>query len=111
MRVIGGAGGYTPAPDGEPNHYVDHLRTAALSLGTYSVPAGGVDDQRPHAEDEVYVVTAGSARVVAGGDEAPVGPGSVVFVPAGEDHRFVDVTEDLALLVFFAPPYSGRADE
>jgi hypothetical protein len=36
-----------------------------------------------------------------------VGPGSVVFVAAGEEHRFVDVTEDLTLLVLFAPPYSG----
>ena len=37
-----------------------------------------------------------------------VGPGDVLFVAAGEPHHFADVTEDLALLVFFAPPYSGR---
>ena len=33
-----------------------------------------------------------------------VGPGSVIFVPANEEHRFVDVTEDLQVLVVFAPP-------
>jgi len=32
----------------------------------------------------------------------PVEPGSVVFVPAGEAHKFTDITEDLALVVVFA---------
>jgi mannose-6-phosphate isomerase-like protein (cupin superfamily) len=36
------------------------------------------------------------------------GPGRTPFVPAGEDHRFHDVTEDLAVLVFFAPAYTGH---
>jgi quercetin dioxygenase-like cupin family protein len=30
--------------------------------------------------------------------------GKRIYVPAGEEHRFVDVTEDLAVLVTFAPP-------
>ncbi len=29
-------------------------------------------------------------------------------IPAGEEHRFVDVTEDLALLVVFGPAYGSR---
>ena len=37
-----------------------------------------------------------------------VSPTQVIYVPAGEEHRFVDVTEDLTLLVIFAPPYSGE---
>lgn len=106
MRIIDGAGRYT---EGRPNHYVEHLRVPDLSLGTYSIPAGGVDDQSPHTEDEVYVVTAGRARLVTDAGEAPVGPGDVIFVAAGEAHRFVDVTEDLALLVVFAPAYRSRA--
>jgi hypothetical protein len=32
----------------------------------------------------------------------------VIFVPAGEEHRFVDVVEDLALLVVFGPAYGTR---
>jgi quercetin dioxygenase-like cupin family protein len=31
----------------------------------------------------------------------------VVFVPAGEVHRFVDVTEELEVLVVFVPAESG----
>jgi hypothetical protein len=29
-------------------------------------------------------------------------------VPAGEEHRFADITEDLALVVVFAPAYRSR---
>jgi len=30
-------------------------------------------------------------------------PGSVAFVPAGEEHRFIDVDEDFTVLVVFGP--------
>ena len=108
MQVIEGAGVYTP-PGEAPNHYVEQWRVPDLSVGTYSIPAGGVDDQTPHTEDEIYVVQRGRARLVTDSGEAEVGPGAVIFVPAGEGHRFVDVTEDLALLVMFAPAYRSRA--
>lgn len=75
-----------------------------MSVGTYSIAAGGTDDQGPHTEDEVYVITAGRARLKTSSGEFPVEPGASVFVPAGELHAFVDVTEDLAALVLFAPP-------
>ena len=56
----------------------------ALSVGTYSIPANGKDDQLPHFEDEVYVVTAGRAMFRGGsGDPVAVGPGRVLFVGAG----------------------------
>ena len=108
MQHFPRAGRYAPPADGDPNSFVEHFRAAALSLGTYSIPAGGVDDQVPHAEDEVYVVLAGRGAFTAAGGTVPVGPGTVLFVPAGEEHRFHDVTADLAVLVVFAPPYSGR---
>jgi mannose-6-phosphate isomerase-like protein (cupin superfamily) len=55
------------------------------------------------------VVTGGRARIATPERSADVGPGSVIFVPAGEEHRFVDVTEDLALLVVFGPAYGTQA--
>jgi mannose-6-phosphate isomerase-like protein (cupin superfamily) len=108
MKMIGGAGRFTPPTGQDPNHWVEQLRVADLSVGTYSIPAGGVDDQEPHTEDEIYVVTAGRAVLRADGDSVPVGPGSVVFVAAGEEHRFTDVTEDLAAFVVFAPAEGAR---
>ena len=110
MRIIDGAGKFTRA-DGPPGttHWVEQLRVPDLSVGTYSIPAGSVDDQAPHTEDEIYVVTAGRATFEAGGDRVAVGPGSVIYVPAGEVHRFADVSEDLATVVLFAPAEGSLA--
>jgi mannose-6-phosphate isomerase-like protein (cupin superfamily) len=110
MQVIEGAGRYTAAAGGEPNHWAEHLASADLSVGTYSIPAGGLDDQEPHREDEIYVVQAGTATLVTDSGSAEVGPGSVIFVPAGERHKFTGIRADLALLVVFAPPYGSRPD-
>lgn len=107
MRLIEGAGAFT-SPGSAPNHFVEQLRVADLSVGTYSIPAGGLDDQTPHGEDEIYVVRSGRGRLVSGEGSLPVGPGSVIYVAAGEEHRFTDIEEDLAILVLFAPPYRSR---
>ena len=109
MQVLSGAGTFTAPPGADGTHWVEHLSVADLSVGTYSVPRDGTDDQDPHTEDEIYVVTAGRARLTAPGQSVAVGPGSVMYVPAGENHRFTDVTEDLALLVLFAPAEYTRA--
>jgi mannose-6-phosphate isomerase-like protein (cupin superfamily) len=91
-----------------PTQYVEQLRAADLSFGTYLIPAGQADEQTPHAEDEIYVVVSGRARIATPGSTEDAGPGAVIYVPAGEEHRFTDITEDLALLVVFAPPYNSR---
>lgn len=83
--------------------YHEFLRVPALSGGLYVLPAGGADPQSPHGEDEVYVVTAGRARITVGDDVRAVGPGSVVYVPARVPHRFHDIEQELRVLVFFAP--------
>jgi mannose-6-phosphate isomerase-like protein (cupin superfamily) len=46
---------------------------------------------------------------VAGPASIAVGPGSVVYVPAREEHRFTDIVEDLSALVLFAPAEGSRA--
>jgi mannose-6-phosphate isomerase-like protein (cupin superfamily) len=86
--------------------YVEWVRSQSLSAGVYRIAAGGVDDQSPHREDEVYVVTAGAASLEVEGRRTPVGPGTIAFVPRRADHRFVDVTTDLEVSVVFAPPES-----
>ncbi len=103
MLILDGAGEYTAPGPGELSSWAEHFRAIDLSVGTYSLPRGGTDEQEPHSEAEVYVVTRGRALLVAGDHVAPVGPGTVAYVPAGEVHRFTDITEDLAALVFFAP--------
>jgi mannose-6-phosphate isomerase-like protein (cupin superfamily) len=80
------------------------LRSDLLSVGLYTLPAGGVDDQTPHGEDEVYYVVSGRAKIKVEGEDHPVQPGTVLFVPARAEHRFHDINEELVLVVFWAPP-------
>ena len=54
------------------------------------------------------MVQLGHATLVTSSGAAEVGPGSVVFVPAGETHMFTEILEDLTLIVVFAPPYGSR---
>jgi quercetin dioxygenase-like cupin family protein len=86
--------------------YSEFLRIPAMSAGVYVLPAGGVDPQSPHKEDEMYYVVRGRARMQAGSEDQVVSEGSVIFVAAGVVHRFHDVTEELMVLVFFAPAES-----
>jgi mannose-6-phosphate isomerase-like protein (cupin superfamily) len=77
--------------------------TGTLSLTIARWPAGSLDDQIPHGEDEVYYVAAGRGRLDIGGDAVEVRPGSIAFVGAGVDHRFSHIVEDLEVLVFWSP--------
>ena len=86
--------------------YLEFLRVPALSAGVYVLPAGGTDPQTPHKEDEMYYVVRGQARMQVGSEEQPVSQGSVIFAAAGVEHRFSDITEELVVLVLFAPAES-----
>ena len=108
MQIIEGAGAWT-SPAGTATDWLEQLRVPDLSVGTYCIPAGGLDDQSPHGEDEVYVVMTGQAKIVTPERSADVGPGAVIFVPAGEVHRFEEITQNLTLLVVFGPAYGSRA--
>ncbi len=109
MQVITGAGQFSTPGTAEQVDWVEHLRVADLSVGTYSIPAAGFDGQVPHTEDEIYLVTAGQATLESGGARVSVRPGSVIYVPAGEVHRFTEITEDLAVVVIFAPAEYSRS--
>lgn len=110
MQIIQDAGSWTAPQAGDANDWEEHLVVPALSVGTYCIPAGGTDDQSPHTEDEVYVVTGGRAKISTPAATVDVVPGSVIFVPADEEHRFVDIAEDLTLLVVFGPAFGTRSE-
>jgi mannose-6-phosphate isomerase-like protein (cupin superfamily) len=79
-----------------------------MSAGVYVLPAGGADPQSPHKEDELYYVVRGRARMKAGSEDQAVSEGSVIFVAAEVEHRFYDITQELVVLVFFAPAESQQ---
>lgn len=87
--------------------YQEFLRVPALSAGVYLLPAGGTDPQKPHKEDEMYYVVRGHAKMRVGSQEQVVKSGSVIFVAAQVEHRFFDISEELEVLVFFAPAESS----
>jgi quercetin dioxygenase-like cupin family protein len=91
--------------------YEEFVRSHDLSVGIYRLAAGATDGQSPHTEDEVYHVLSGQARIQVGGETRSVGPGSTIFVAADVEHRFIDITQDLVVLVVFGPAeYTHRVD-
>ncbi len=83
--------------------YLEFLRVPSLSLGIYILAAGSTDEQSPHKQDEVYYVLRGKAKLQVESEVRPVQSGSIAFVAAHDKHKFIEIEEDLSLLVFFAP--------
>jgi mannose-6-phosphate isomerase-like protein (cupin superfamily) len=91
------------AESGKP--YLQFINKGTMSLGLYALAAGSTDTQSPHSEDEIYYVVAGRGTIDVAGKRRPVRPGSIVFVAKEVEHRFVDIEDDLSILVFFAPEH------
>src|ERR671923_607505 len=89
--------------------YLEFLKVPDLSMGLYVLPAGGVDAQLPHTEDEVYYVVSGKAQILVADENREVQAGSIVYVEKNVAHRFHSIEEELTGLVFFAPAeYSNK---
>jgi mannose-6-phosphate isomerase-like protein (cupin superfamily) len=89
---------------GAQSPYNEFLRRRGMSVGLYVLPVGAEDKQTPHMADEVYYVLQGRGKLRVVDEEVEVKPGAVISVDHGEDHQFFGVTEDLQMLVVFAPP-------
>ena len=83
------------------------FRRGTLEIGLYA-PRGS-DPQQPHTRDEVYVVVQGNGVFEAAGERKQFAAGDVLFVAAGVAHRFHDISEELRLIVVFAPPEGSLA--
>lgn len=82
--------------------YTRFFKVPSTHCGVYTLPKAGKDGQSPHGEDELYYVLAGKAKMESKEGKQAVGPGSLIFVAAQAEHRFVDIEEDLELLVVFS---------
>src|SRR5260370_27694850 len=83
--------------------WLEFLRAPSLSMSVYHLKVGELDPQQAHSEDEVYYVVSGRESFRAGSENQTVGKGILIFVERAVEHRFYDITEDLTVLVFFAP--------
>jgi len=89
--------------------WLEFLRVPALSMGMYVLAAGSVDSQAPHSEDEIYYVVRGNGQIQVADEHQSVRAGSIVYVAANVTHRFHSISEELAVLVFFAPAEYSQA--
>ena len=83
------------------------LRHGSMTLEFY-MPRG-VDNQTPHAKDELYIIAAGEGWFRSGSDRFSVKQGDTLFVPAGVEHRFEDFSPNFETWVVFYGPEGGEA--
>ncbi|HVY46304.1 MAG TPA: cupin domain-containing protein [Minicystis sp.] len=79
---------------------------ARTQLAVMTIPVGGDIGAELHANvEQIFVVVAGSGKLVLGGSERALAPGDVVVVTPGSRHDVVnDGTEPLRLYTVYAPP-------
>ena len=84
--------------------YYEFFEAERLSVGLYVLKSGTTDPQTPDTEDEIYYVVSGKWTVEIEGEQRKIGPGAVIYVGEHVNHRFHTITEDLNVIVVFAPP-------
>jgi mannose-6-phosphate isomerase-like protein (cupin superfamily) len=93
-------------PTQEGKRFVVAHEHGTLAVELYA--PRGVDAQASHRRDEVYVVVRGGGWFVNGPTRHRFGPGDLLFVPAGVEHRFEEFSDDLAVWVVFYGPDGGE---
>ena len=69
-----------------------NINEGTLSPGRRT--GGGV-----HEKDEIYYIVSGNAKMVLDGERSDVGPGSVVFIPAGVFHYLINKSEEESVVI------------
>jgi mannose-6-phosphate isomerase-like protein (cupin superfamily) len=93
-----------PTKDGKA--FARVFRHGSLDLEIYSPK--GVDPQKPHSRDELYIVASGTGWFVCESKRMRFSAGDVLFAAAGEVHRFEDFTDDFVVWVMFYGPEGGE---
>lgn len=60
-----------------------------------------IDKQTPHDRDELYFISKGSGEFICEDKKTMVKTGGMVFVKAGDEHRFVNFSDDFETWVVF----------
>ena len=84
--------------------YHEFFSADRLSVGLSVLEAGATDPQTSPTEDEIYYIVSGSGTIEVAGEYREVSAGTVSYVDAHVDHRFDSITENLSVIVVFAPP-------
>jgi mannose-6-phosphate isomerase-like protein (cupin superfamily) len=108
IRHVSFAEAFTKGPPPPGNLAVPIFACGSLVVELYTPQ--GHDPQKPHTRDEIYFVARGHGQFFDGTKHHAVEPGSFLFVPAGQLHRFENFSSDFAVWVAFYGPEGGEAD-
>ncbi len=86
-----------PTVDG--TYFIEAFRKGNLSIELYKPEKE--DLQTPHSQDEIYVIISGSGMFKNGEEHYHFKTNDLIFVPAHEEHRFYDFTDDFSTWVVF----------
>ncbi|HSF18180.1 MAG TPA: cupin domain-containing protein [Vicinamibacteria bacterium] len=86
-------------------HAIVVLRRGTLDIAL-SLPERPTQ-QTPHAQDEIYVIVRGRGVFLNDGRRDSFEAGDLLFVAAGCEHQFEDLTDDVALWRVFYGPIGG----
>ena len=84
-------------PQGKP--FITLLENGEMYIEIYQPKK--VDLQKPHDQDEIYMVISGSGTFFNNGERRPFQAGDLIFVPAGIEHRFENFTDNFKTWVIF----------
>jgi quercetin dioxygenase-like cupin family protein len=90
-----------------PDHgsKADLFSGRTLFVGLNCFEPGQSQKTHEHAgSDKFYLVVSGKARMIVGDDTREVGPGTLVWAPAGVPHGVAGALERTVMLVAMAPP-------
>src|SRR5580698_52584 len=103
-RVIRLAEAQESIPEGE--HAVVVFRRGPLDI-VLSLPLRPTP-QTPHVRDEVYFVVRGRGVLTHDGKRDGFNSGDLLFVSAGTEHQFEDISEGFAMWRVFYGPEGGE---
>jgi mannose-6-phosphate isomerase-like protein (cupin superfamily) len=86
--------------------FTELFRHGTLSIEVYKPVEH--DLQKPHEQDEIYVVISGSGDFYCDGKVYPFVTGDLLFVKAGIEHRFQNFSDDFSTWVIFYGPKGGE---
>jgi quercetin dioxygenase-like cupin family protein len=89
---------------------IDFGEVSALHASVWDLRAGREDPETAHFEDRILYVIQGQAISRAADQETIVRPGSIIYVRGDVPHKFVNIEQDLRVLVFFSlwKPFKRR---
>jgi quercetin dioxygenase-like cupin family protein len=77
-------------------------------MRVFEIAPGGHTPKHTHDWEHEMFVHAGTGEVFSNGRHQPLTPGNVVFVPANEEHQFLNTGQELLVVVCLIP---GKAPE